>query len=263
MSNICVFGDSFAGFDIRPELAHTHWIGKLKEHFSGYNNPDQLVMTALGGSGPMDHIHQFYKHLPQVNNSDILIFVWSQSSRLFHSNPETRDINVGSCLHKDHRQFPLTSEQDKLYELALRYYEEFYYEKNEEIKMVGMLQWFDRILLENYSNKKIFHFQSFSTCRENGQKNLQDQVLYHKFNSGINVGPPLMYLSENEPDFSSLGMKDKRPGHLNQDNHNLVFQKLVQEWDKNKGDTILLDDNYKPTYTLDYYSKFWKDLWKY
>ena len=71
-----------------------------------------------------------------------------------------------------------------------------------------------------------------------------------------------MYLSENEPNYTGLGIKDTRPGHLNQDNHNLVFEKLKAGWDKNKGDIILLNDNYKPSYTLDFYSENWKDVWR-
>ena len=259
MSKISVFGDSFASFDITTGLEYKHWLGQLKAH-QGYDNSN-LLLTAAGGSGPMDHIYQFFQHIPDVENSNLLIFVWSQSSRLFHE--KIRDINVGSAMNPLARQYvPSTAEEDRIYDIALEYYKEFYHEKTEEIKMAGLLQWFDRILLELCPDKKIFHFQSFTTCRENDEEKLNDQTLYHNFKSGINVAPPLMYLSENEPNYTGLGIKDKRPGHLNQDNHNLVFEKLKAGWDKNKGDIILLNDNYKPSYTLDFYSDNWKDVWR-
>jgi hypothetical protein len=241
MAKISVFGDSFAiGHPIQ-----NHWVGQIAKHHNV--DTSDVVNTAFGGSGIIDAIMQFTKHINDVRASNILIFVWSQPSRLYH--PEVRDINSGSCLHPDHQQY----KNKKLYNDALTYYENFYYAEIEELKINGVFEWFDRVLLENFSDKKILHFQSFSAgeCKDN--------VMQYNFKSGINVCPALMVLSENEPEFTGLGL-DSRSGHFSQYNHDHIFRTLIQYWNTDSGDNILLDDNYMPTYTKDVYASVWRSL---
>ena len=256
MKKVAVFGDSFLSYSGPDPLKGEHWLQRLemRKNCTVYNKYSQ------GGSGPLNAIANFYKWQSNKESKtyDLLIFAWSQPSRLFHKIVE--DINFFSAQHEVARQKP---EFKKVYESAHEYHSNFYIHQYEDMKLAGVLQWFDKVLCRDFSHKKIIHFHSFSAGVEfaTGDTQLiQNHYLYHRFASGVTMYPSLMWFSENDPKYNAKQQyRDQRNGHLSNPDHEIIYNKLIEAIDMNAGDECLLTDA-KPQYIMDKYVDVWKLL---
>lgn len=253
---VAVFGDSFVLFSGSEPLNGDHWLQRLERR----QNCKLHIKYAQGGSGPLNAIANFYKfqNTQESKEYDTFIFAWSQPSRLFHKHVE--DINFFSAQNPTARQHP---NLNKVYESAYQYHNNFYIGQYEDMKLVGVLQWFDKVLRKDFSDKKIIHFHSFSAGVEfaTGEPRLiENQYLYHRFASGITMYPSLMWFSENDPKFNAKEQyKDQRNGHLSNPDHEIVYNKLIEAMDLNAGDECLLTES-KPKYIIDKYVDVWKAI---
>ena len=252
------FGDSF----LVPGSQGHHWLEKLRDNQNwdilGMDQDGNMIGRTEGGSGPLSAISIFYNTIHELDDIDTLIFSWSQPSRLFHN--KVRDINMYNALKDNSRGYP---EHKKIYETALDYYSTFYLDTMEDLKLVGLLQWFDKVLCKDFSNKKILHFYSFGAgthphTGDNAQ--LANQYLFHKFQSGVTMYPSLMYFSVNEPTFVAKKQHlDQRSGHLGESNHDMIYNKVLEAMKMNPDDECLLTES-RPKYITDKYVDIWKDI---
>ena len=253
---VIVFGDSFVLFSGPDPLKGEHWLQRLQAK----QNCDLHIEYAQGGSGPLNAISNFYKfyHSGKVNEYDTFIFAWSQPSRLFHKH--VSDINFFTAQSPIARHHPNLA---KVYESAYVYHDNFYIHQYEDMKLCGVLQWFDKVLCKDFNNKKIIHFHSFSAGIDfaTGEtKQIENQYLYHKFESGVTMYPSLMWFSENDPIYDAKQQhRDQRNGHLSNPDHEIVYNKLMEAMDLDAGKECLLTES-TPKYIIEKYVDVWEML---
>ena len=111
------------------------------------------------------------------------------------------------------------------------------------LKGIALLQWFDRFLQKNYSDKKIIHLYSFKE-----EDNLVDSILKknnihfdfypHIFEQGINIKPELLKFSK-LLDFNFE--KDIKPLHMASQVHKSFakqLNKVLKDESLNNGDMV-------------------------
>ena len=112
------------------------------------------------------------------------------------------------------------------------------------LKGIALLQWFDRFLQKNYSDKKIIHLYSFKEEDikfEVGilkKNNIHFDFYPHIFEQGINIKPELIKFSKL---FDFKTTSDDRPLHMASQVHKSFakqLNKVLKDESLNNGDVV-------------------------
>lgn len=188
------FGDSFI------EGAHESWPGndnylaKVGRHLNA-----SVETHGFGGSGSWDAFFQFEKYMKQeLEHVDIVIFAWSEPSRLYH--PHVRNL----CPHGSSLPRDKNDPDAAIWLAAKQYYAELYDHHKTESEASAFYQWVD-ILSTNYADTKFIHMWSFAkdVTRKLSWWDMYDEdqttiEYHHHFKNGAEIRPALMNFSRRE-----------------------------------------------------------------
>lgn len=243
---IAGFGDSFIqpiyypNGDLYNEYNYLTKIGK-------YFNTNDFIAYGYPGSGVWDAFFEFQKQeeIARKNNKpfDIVIFAWSNGSRLYH--PIVRDICASNVYnHYDSKQ--------PLWIAAKNYYEHLFDHKKLKYELTAFFYWLDNHLKETYPNIKFVHLNGFPPYDE-GQP-VEDYYEYIKKNDGnikyyttwknsVEIRPSLIYFS----------LMDDWPGDLSKEHR---FQHLTPKMHTIVSDLVInAIENYVPGKIINYSKK--------
>lgn len=231
--NIAGFGDSFIQ-PIKGEgdvLVYDHsYASKVAKYF----NTENINTFGVPGSSAWDAFFEFQRREEEARKSgnpfDIVIFVWSNGTRLYH--PRVRDICASNVFsHYDSKQ--------PLWQAAKMYYEHLFDYNKLEYEMKAFYFWLDNHLKETYPNIKFIHLNGFPPFNV-GQnvddyyeyiKNNGDDIKYYiKWKNSVEIRPSLIYFSlmDNFPDDLS---KEHRFQHLTPKMHEVVSKLIIRAID--------------------------------
>ena len=146
LKTIGFFGDSFCA-DMKSEDYETYIMKLVKRN--------RLIVTSLGYRGSSIWDTMLLQFLPLINNSkvpDILVFVWTDETRLFHR--QFRDITIGTFRGE---------KTEDIYRVADEYYKNFLDLELMQFQYASALKYFDsEILSKLLPDKKIIHLRSYS-----------------------------------------------------------------------------------------------------
>jgi hypothetical protein len=147
MKTIGFFGDSFCS-DLKSDEFETYIEKIVKE------NNLKLYCLGKSGSSIWDVIlMQFFPLFDRNKLPDIIVFVWTNETRLFHR--KIRNINVTSIAAH-------TEKKNEIWQAADQYYKNFLDTELSQFQYVSALKYFDlEILPKLGTDKKIIHLRSF------------------------------------------------------------------------------------------------------
>lgn len=222
------FGDSFCS-TITDKFSNTSetYIKKLIDWYDL-----SVVNLGVSGSSIGDlFLLQFKKILDQNIFPDIMIFVWTQSNRLF--NRQIRNITFGGAARN--------KTKNEIYGAASQYYKILYDSEWHDVQYLAMLQYIDNNFLINVpADKKIIHMWTYGITPSNAITLTPEIVKYpYKWKSGVEIRPSLGCLSlMNYPPEKLIN--DDRPNHLEGEfKNNLLFETIKNSIDNYSTGTIV------------------------
>jgi hypothetical protein len=224
------FGDSF----IQPGDSDKQYLHLVSSKFntksySGYGVPGSSIWNTF-----FDFKEKYQSHIDLGIDVDVIIFVWTNTSRLYH--PVIKNISSGNP--------QIYTETDSPIWIASRYYfEELYNEEKTNYEIISFFYWFDNWLIENVPRTtKIIHMWGFpfeiNNLDINGDtigdwykfhKNFPYKIKYNvNFKSGVEIRPPLIHFSLNDgwPKDNNLS-KENRFQHLTEKMHQKVADLII------------------------------------
>lgn len=237
------YGDSFCA-----QHGPNTWVEKITTKLNA-----EITNIGSGGSSVWDAvINQYLKNEPSYGQMmgkthspnwelmpDILVFCWTDSSRLFHKS--VRFLSVYSSKNTANKI------NKEILVAAQQYYEHLYDQKKHNIEYMALLSWFDQNILSKINNRcKIIHMWSFcATLSDTISKN---SVYAYRWQHGVEIRPALFSISKSELDSKSkiTGINDPRPNHLGSEENNTMIANWVL-------DAI---DNYESGRLVDYTDQF-------
>lgn len=230
------FGDSF----IQRNLSIEHQYLKLVSgHFLG-----QFDCFGIPGSGVWDAFFEFKRRkneaeLKLVDDFDVAVFVWSESSRLY--NPLIRNITYANVLNHEYSDNPI-------WIAAKQYYEHLHDITKVNYEITAFFYWLDNWLFENYPNMKFIHLTGFPKHDVKASIEYYDIIkykpnklnYYHQWKNSVEIRPPLLHFSMND-DWPGDLSKEHRFQHLSKVAHNKVSELII--------DAI---ENYEPGKIIEY-----------
>lgn len=215
------FGDSFIlGLEKGHMQLSVAYQGIVGNHFDCH--PE---FRGVSGSGPW---HMFFDFLnyPNKENIDVVIFAWSEISRLYHKKYPI--CNAVVSLTKNHK--------DKKYietlQAANLYYQYLFDHDQKNYELSALMMFVDE-MSKSYANTKFIHLPCFSKYDVHSHwASLYDKIkpneidYYHRFKNGAEVRPCLMYLSKKDewPDDLS---NDTRECHMTPKMNRLVADAII------------------------------------
>lgn len=171
------FGDSFI---TETDLDYTY-TNRLATKYNA-----DIKLHGIPGSGTWEAYFQFMEHF---DNQDIVMFVWSNSSRLYHHR--LKDICfTGAERNKD--------SDDPAWQAANMYYQYLFDERKTSLELTAFYYWFDDYISQ-FKNTKFIHMWSFPASKLNAEYYTWDEHekydYLHRFKTGMEVRPALVYLS--------------------------------------------------------------------
>lgn len=227
---VLVIGDSFT------DILDTHytWLNRLRIHYNW-----SIDNLSIPGTGSFYAWHTFLNYNKEF---DLCIFAWSEPSRFYHESVPCLNSSEVKLKQK------MSPWMKDIYRAGQLYYMHLCNWEHKDLENIAMLYWLDNQLIEKYKDKKFIHFHSFPYVKEPIAINVYEYIktknedmFYHTFKTGINVGPTLVKISSNDPDAPTDYAFDHRPGHLSKHLHDKLFYSLVDYFKKNSytnGDTI-------------------------
>jgi hypothetical protein len=198
------FGDSFcANISSNDEKFETYIMKLIKK------NKLKLYSLGVRGSSIWDTILiQFLPLYKEDKFPDIIIFVWTNETRLFHR--DIRDITVGTSREKT----------DEIYKAADQYYTNFLDRELMQFQYVSALRYFDSEILSKVpSNKKIIHFRSF--------ENEWLEKYNFKWQNGIEINLVLNSLTDPETFTAANHIYGERKNQILFES----IQNVLENWD--------------------------------
>lgn len=219
------FGDSFIQSNNTIEYQYTQLV---INNFGG-----EYTLYGINGCGIWDTFFEFKKYAetnPNFNEVDIVLFSWSDASRLYNS--EIRNACYANSLnHKDSK--------DPFW-ISVKYYYEYIFDIDKtRYEFNAFYYWLDDWLFKNYPDKKFIHMYSFPKMTTSSDsyfdyldivKNIpENEIYYHEFKNSVTIKPSLLYYSLNDewPEDNDLS-KEHRFQHLTPKMHKEVSKVLIK-----------------------------------
>jgi|688.fasta_scaffold03731_9 hypothetical protein len=233
---LVAFGDSF----IQPSPHNEE--EKLFRNHSNYTECYEGILAryyntvpnfmGVPGSGPWSMFMNFIQYMETVDDEeypDVVLFAWSEPSRLYHKEYV---INSGLA-SQDRRNW----DQDKIdtMDAALDYYRCLLDTNKNNYDLRALMLYTDE-LTKNYPNVKFVHMYCWSIIEDMyyvgwhnhyREKKLDELDYGHTFKNGVQIRPPLMYLSMLDEWPSDLA-RDPRTCHLSKNMH-IMLGKALKE----------------------------------
>lgn len=201
LKSVGFFGDSFCS-DLKSSDYETYILKLLKQ------NKLRIVNLGHRGSSIWDAILlQFLTLVNENKTPDIIVFVWTSETRLFHR--QVRDITLISRGNKE----------GEIYKAADQYYANFLDLELMRFQYVSALKYFDTEILSKLPDKKIIHLRSF---------NMPWLEKYNfKWQHGVEIKSELKLLTTDE--------KYNAANHIyGEANNQILFERIqnvLENWD--------------------------------
>ena len=207
---IAGFGDSFITENDKL-YSYTNLIGK---HFD-----TDFQHFGHEGSGAWDAFFQFKN---SNVDADVVLFVWSNSSRLYHH--KYRNICFSGAMTNE-------NSSDPIWQAALGYYKHLFNAEKAVYEHIAFYYWIDNWLKENYPNTKFIHMWGFpgTSLDSNGLPpwdNPDSFSYYHTWKNGVDVKPALIHLSYLDEWPGDL-TKETRCHHMTPKMHNVLANYII------------------------------------
>lgn len=204
------FGDSF----ITPASGE-YYTNIIADHFQA-----DAEFLGYQGSGTWDAFFTFMEYVKHNSLPDVVMFVWSNTSRLYHHR--IRDIcPTGVIKHKDSGHI--------VWQAAELYYAHLYDDVKAEYEFRAFYYWLDHWLAKTYPTVKFIHMWSFPHWH--GEKYALTEndkfQYYHRFTNGIEIRPALIYLSTLDGWPSDGLANETRTHHLTNKMHKFLANKII------------------------------------
>ena len=201
------FGDSF----ITPNDLHYSYTNLIAAHFN-----TTFEHYGKEGSGAWNAFFQFKK----VNiDADVVLFAWSSSIRLYHSE-YTTICPSGVTLNKN--------SNDPIWKAAEMYYA-YLFEKEKAIyEHTAFYYWLDNWLKETYPNTKFIHMWGFPSAATDGTDwgKTENFQYYHQWKNGVEIRPALIHLSYLDEWPGDLS-KETRCHHMTPRMHRILADNII------------------------------------
>lgn len=236
MKTIGFFGDSFCCIESNKHSETNNYetyIRLIKKHYNC-----EIVNLGIAGSGVWDlYLNQIKPFIESNTIPDVSVFIYSVPGRLF--NREVRNLNKPYLSIRE-----ITEHSLPHWEAAKLYYEYLYDEEKEVTEWIAILQYLNNNVFTNWpKDKKIIHMwatagYNYYNTSNNSDEYIIDDIQYAvDWNSGVEVRPPLMYLSK-----VHIWPTLEIPNHLGNKENNEALAKII----------IDIIDNYKPNTIYQY-----------
>lgn len=222
------FGDSFIlGLAPKHSKLSLAYQGMIGEHYRWCTAPLEChpEFRGVSGTGPWSMFFDFLNY-PDKEKIDVVIFAWSEISRLYHKKYHICNSVVSSTKnHEDDEYMDAVEASGKYYQYLFDHNQ-----KNHELSALMMLV--DE-MSRSYPNTKFIHLPCFSKYDTSTHWDpLYDKIkpnqidYYHRFKHGAEVRPCLMYLSKKDgwPDDLS---KDTRECHMTPKMNRLLADAII------------------------------------
>lgn len=216
------FGDSF----IMACEGRETYIDMVANHFSG-----SADARGMWGSSTWD---AFFEYINSDEDADVVIFAWSNSSRLYH--PENRHICIYGC--EANKGSP-----DPIWFAANQYFKYLYSKEKTDYELLAFYYWFDNYLKDKKPNTKFINLWSFPKD-VNGDyydsiKNFPENLVYfHEWKNSVEIRPALIHFSMSDGWPESNDLKNEvRDNHMTRDIHvklSKIIIRAIEEYEPGK-----------------------------
>lgn len=259
MKTIGFFGDSFCAVEsANHSIEHNYktYIQLLKDYYKV-----EIVNLGWGGTSVWDLLLVQLNPLIRENKvPDVCVFIWTCPGRLFHR--VARGIHHSSGLAgfnaEKFKQYayaypdrPNIYNED-VYNAAKSFYLHLYDQEKEDIEYLSAIEYIDTKILTNLPTKtKIIHLWSFGSQKSydvsyDDRYKIENIDYPYKWQTGVEVRPPLICTSAKEEWISHLQRSDERPNHFGTElSNNTIFQQIKNAI-----------DNYHPGTITDYTNEY-------
>lgn len=215
ISSIGFFGDSFCA--VYKSKTVTTYIEQLAAHYGAKITNVGKHATSIGDL-------LLLQLNPVIDNNsipDVSVFVWTDPNRLF--NRKVRGIGRRSSLNLS------DNTSSEIWRAAKQYYTHLHDWELTEMQYIAMMRYVDSKILPTFADKtKIIHMWSFANFF--GDKGLNEITYHHRWETGVEIRPPLHYVASYNED--NIKLIEAGPNHLTtQSKNDLVFNWIKEAID--------------------------------